>query len=51
MLATSAAFSKGIFASETNNTNQINKAGNICYYSFYLSLDDYTGDTISIWEH
>ncbi len=48
MLASSTAFSKGIFAAATNSTNQRNKAGsmqmtlvNTCYLSLYFSLDIY----------
>jgi hypothetical protein len=37
--ATSAAFSKGIFAAATNRTNQRNKAGGMCHLSVNLSLD------------
>jgi hypothetical protein len=35
--ATSAAFSKGIFAAATNSSNQANKAGCTCHKSDYLS--------------
>jgi hypothetical protein len=34
--ATSAAFSRGIFAAATNSTNQTNKAGRTCHWAVYL---------------
>jgi hypothetical protein len=48
VLASSTAFSKGIFAAATNSANQRNKAGSMqmtlvstCYLSLYFSLDIY----------